>query len=202
MMWPADEARRWAVDRLVPSARNARTHSDAQVAQIAASIREWGWTVPVLVDENGNLIAGHGRVLAARATIAGVAVDDLSNPAAPVAIATWSVPPPAAGCGPVTVQLYDDGEFAAAAVAGGVYTLDLIEPSQVTVNGPAQGAGPAVRRHITPSILIKATKLERGRTSLTPLREGVLVCDRPQRTTKAAPSRHRGVRDRHQRPTR
>ena len=65
-MWPADEARRWAVDRLVPSARNARTHSDAQVAQIAASIREWGWTVPVLVDEDGNLIAGHGRVLAAR----------------------------------------------------------------------------------------------------------------------------------------
>src|SRR3712207_6714329 len=66
MMWPADEARRWAVDRLVPSARNARTHTDAQVAQIAASIREWGWTVPVLVDEDGNLIAGHGRVLAAR----------------------------------------------------------------------------------------------------------------------------------------
>jgi hypothetical protein len=58
MMWPADEARRWAVDRLVPSARNARTHSDAQVAQIAAAIREWGWTVPVLVDEDGNLIAG------------------------------------------------------------------------------------------------------------------------------------------------
>jgi DNA modification methylase len=66
MMWPADEARRWAVDRLVPSARNARTHTDAQVAQIAAAIREWGWTVPVLVDEDGNLIAGHGRVLAAR----------------------------------------------------------------------------------------------------------------------------------------
>ena len=65
-MWPADEARRWAVDRLVPSARNARTHTDAQVAQIAAAIREWGWTVPVLVDEDGNLIAGHGRVLAAR----------------------------------------------------------------------------------------------------------------------------------------
>src|SRR5918998_6250560 len=66
MEWPADQVQRWAVDRLVPSARNARTHSDAQVAQIAASIREWGWTVPVLVDEDGNLIAGHGRVLAAR----------------------------------------------------------------------------------------------------------------------------------------
>ena len=64
--WPADKVERWAVDRLVPYARNARTHSDAQVAQIAASIREWGWTVPVLVDETGMLIAGHGRVLAAR----------------------------------------------------------------------------------------------------------------------------------------
>ncbi len=51
---------------LEPYARNARTHSDGQVAQLAASIREWGWTVPVLVDEGGQIIAGHGRVLAAR----------------------------------------------------------------------------------------------------------------------------------------
>ena len=63
--WPADKVERWPLDRLVPYARNARTHSDAQVAQIAGSIREWGWTKPVLVDENG-IIAGHGRVLAAR----------------------------------------------------------------------------------------------------------------------------------------
>lgn len=64
--WPADTIEKWAVSRLVPYARNARTHSDAQVAQIAASIREWGWTMPVLVDEDGGMIAGHGRVLAAR----------------------------------------------------------------------------------------------------------------------------------------
>jgi DNA modification methylase len=51
---------------LVPYARNARTHSDEQVAQLAASIREWGWTTPVLVDEASSIIAGHGRVLAAR----------------------------------------------------------------------------------------------------------------------------------------
>src|SRR6185437_12741353 len=56
----------WSIERLIPYARNARTHSDAQVAQIAGSIREWGWTTPVLVDESGMLIAGHGRVLAAR----------------------------------------------------------------------------------------------------------------------------------------
>jgi DNA modification methylase len=51
---------------LIPYARNPRTHSDAQVAQIAASIREFGWTVPVLVDGANGIIAGHGRVLAAR----------------------------------------------------------------------------------------------------------------------------------------
>ena len=51
---------------LVPYARNPRTHSDAQVAQIAASIKEFGWTVPILVDGANGIIAGHGRVLAAR----------------------------------------------------------------------------------------------------------------------------------------
>src|ERR1700730_17494479 len=61
--WPADKVERWAIDRLIPYARNARTHSDEQVAQIAASIREFGFTNPVLVDEAGTLIAGHGRVL-------------------------------------------------------------------------------------------------------------------------------------------
>ena len=64
--WPADQVERRSVSALVPYARNARTHSDEQVAQIAASIREWGWTVPVIIDEDGGLIAGHGRVLAAR----------------------------------------------------------------------------------------------------------------------------------------
>ena len=64
--WPADKVERRSVASLVPYARNARTHSDAQVAQIAASIREWGWTTPVLVDEDGGIIAGHGRVMAAR----------------------------------------------------------------------------------------------------------------------------------------
>jgi DNA modification methylase len=51
---------------LIPYVRNSRTHSDAQVAQIAASIREFGWTNPVLIDGEKNIIAGHGRVLAAR----------------------------------------------------------------------------------------------------------------------------------------
>ena len=52
------------IDALIPYARNSRTHSDAQVAQIAASIREFGWTNPVLVDGSNGIIAGHGRVLA------------------------------------------------------------------------------------------------------------------------------------------
>jgi ParB-like chromosome segregation protein Spo0J len=65
-VWPADAVERRPVAALVPFARNARSHSDEQVAQIAASIREWGWTMPVLVDEAGTIIAGHGRVLAAQ----------------------------------------------------------------------------------------------------------------------------------------
>jgi DNA modification methylase len=51
---------------LIPYARNPRTHPDAQVAQVAASIREFGWTNPILVDGANGIIAGHGRVLAAR----------------------------------------------------------------------------------------------------------------------------------------
>src|ERR1700720_448126 len=42
--WPADKVERWSIDRLIPYAKNARTHTDAQVAAIAASIKEWGWT--------------------------------------------------------------------------------------------------------------------------------------------------------------
>src|SRR3954466_12637274 len=64
--WPADHVERWPTERLIPFARNARTHSEAQVSQIASSIREWGWTNPVLVAEDGTIIAGHGRVLAAQ----------------------------------------------------------------------------------------------------------------------------------------
>jgi DNA modification methylase len=63
---PADKIEHWPIDRLIPYVRNSRTHSDAQVSQIAASIKEWGFTTPVLVDESGGIIAGHGRTLAAR----------------------------------------------------------------------------------------------------------------------------------------
>ena len=57
---------RWPLDRLIPHARNARTHSEAQVAQIAGSIAEFGFVNPVLVGDDGVLVAGHGRILAAR----------------------------------------------------------------------------------------------------------------------------------------
>jgi DNA modification methylase len=63
---PADKVERWSIDKLIPYARNARTHSDEQIGQIAASIKEWGWTTPILVDETGGIIAGHGRTLAAQ----------------------------------------------------------------------------------------------------------------------------------------
>ena len=54
------------IESLIPYARNSRTHSDAQVAQIAASIKEFGWTNPVLIDSEGGIIAGHGRIMAGR----------------------------------------------------------------------------------------------------------------------------------------
>ena len=56
----------WPVTQLIPSARNARTHSDAQIAEIAGSIRAFGFSNPVLVGEDGDIIAGHGRLAAAR----------------------------------------------------------------------------------------------------------------------------------------
>jgi ParB-like chromosome segregation protein Spo0J len=63
--WPAANVEMRAIKGLVPYARNSRTHSAEQVDQIAASMREWGWTNPVLVDEHDMIIAGHGRILAA-----------------------------------------------------------------------------------------------------------------------------------------
>ena len=63
--WPADQVERWPIERLIPYADNPRLHSAADVERIAASILKWGWTNPVLVDEHGVLIAGHGRVAAA-----------------------------------------------------------------------------------------------------------------------------------------
>ena len=54
------------IKTLIPYIKNSRTHSDAQVAQIAASIKEFGWTNPILVDGSNGIIAGHGRLLAAR----------------------------------------------------------------------------------------------------------------------------------------
>jgi ParB-like chromosome segregation protein Spo0J len=80
--WPADRVERRPVATLIPYARNARTHSDEQIEQLAASIREWGWTVPVLVDDEGTIIAGHGRVMA---------VQKLNITEVPVMVATgWT----------------------------------------------------------------------------------------------------------------
>jgi ParB-like chromosome segregation protein Spo0J len=79
---PAEKIEKREIEKLIPYARNSRTHSDAQVAQIAASIKEWGWTMPVLIDEDGGIIAGHGRVLAARS---------LGHESVPVVVAKgWS----------------------------------------------------------------------------------------------------------------
>jgi len=64
--WLADKIEQWPTAKLVPYARNARTHSDAQVAQIAASIAEFGFTNPILAGSDGVIVAGHGRLAAAQ----------------------------------------------------------------------------------------------------------------------------------------
>lgn len=69
---------------LIPYASNSRTHSDAQVAQIAASIKEFGWTNPILIDGENTIIAGHGRLLAARKLgldkVPAIVLDHLTKP--------------------------------------------------------------------------------------------------------------------------
>jgi ParB-like chromosome segregation protein Spo0J len=62
----AERIERWPIEKLRPYERNPRTHSEAQVDQIAASMVEFGWTNPILIDENAGILAGHGRLLAAR----------------------------------------------------------------------------------------------------------------------------------------
>ncbi len=66
MKWLADKIEQWPTAKLVPYARNARTHSEAQVAQIAASIVEFGFTNPILAGSDGVIVAGHGRLAAAQ----------------------------------------------------------------------------------------------------------------------------------------
>src|ERR1700731_1787584 len=66
MKWLSDKVEKRSIESLLPYARNARNHSAEQISQIAASIREWGWTIPIVVDESGGVIAGHARLLAAK----------------------------------------------------------------------------------------------------------------------------------------
>lgn len=68
-MTPAEMAKRieeWDLSRLIPYARNARTHSDEQISKVARSIQYYGFTNPILVDENAGILAGHARLAAAR----------------------------------------------------------------------------------------------------------------------------------------
>lgn len=64
--WPATQVEMVPIDDLIPYIRNPRQHTPEQIGQLAASMREFGWTMPVLRDEVGTILAGHGRILAAR----------------------------------------------------------------------------------------------------------------------------------------
>lgn len=66
MEWAADNPVRKKVNELIPYERNPRIHPQTQIDQLAGSIREWGWTMPILIDADDNVIAGHGRLYAAQ----------------------------------------------------------------------------------------------------------------------------------------
>ncbi|HXF09096.1 MAG TPA: site-specific DNA-methyltransferase [Candidatus Acidoferrales bacterium] len=82
MNWFAERIEHWPIDKLLPYARNARQHSDEQIAQIAASIAEFGFVNPILTGADGVLVAGHGRLAAARklglSTVPVVVLDHLT----------------------------------------------------------------------------------------------------------------------------
>jgi hypothetical protein len=65
-LWNAAEIETMRVEDLIPYDRNPKIHPDTQIRQLANSIREWGWTMPILIDENDQIIAGHGRLFAAK----------------------------------------------------------------------------------------------------------------------------------------
>jgi ParB-like chromosome segregation protein Spo0J len=79
----AQRIEHWPLEKLIPYARNPRTHSDAQIAQIAASIAAFGFNNPILVDTTAGMMAGHGRLLAARklqlAEVPVIALDHLTD---------------------------------------------------------------------------------------------------------------------------
>jgi ParB-like chromosome segregation protein Spo0J len=79
---PPKRIEMWPVERLVPYERNARTHSQEQIAQIQASIQEFGFTNPILVDGEDGILAGHGRLAAAKdmglASVPVIVLDHLS----------------------------------------------------------------------------------------------------------------------------
>src|ERR1700745_3274691 len=80
--WPAERIEQWSIEQLIPYANNARLHGETDSDKLADSLRRWGWTNPVLVDEHGVLIAGHGRIRAAA---------KLGLPSIPVMVARgWS----------------------------------------------------------------------------------------------------------------
>lgn len=64
--WASDSVKKLKVIDLIPNDRNPKIHPDTQIIQLANSIREWGWTMPILIDEENGVIAGHGRLFAAK----------------------------------------------------------------------------------------------------------------------------------------
>ena len=107
MNWLADKIEQWPTPKLLPYARNARTHSEEQVAQIAASIAEFGFTNPILAGSDGIIVAGHGRLAAAQK------------------LGLEIVPVPATNLRPAEMETYADHRMATFAAMLGLRIPDI-----------------------------------------------------------------------------
>lgn len=87
--WPAAQVEMWQVADLVPYARNARQHPPEQIDQIAASMERFGFTIPMLVAEDGTIIAGHGRLMAAAQLVCRKVLGFVVAPNTPAVSVSW-----------------------------------------------------------------------------------------------------------------
>ena len=166
---------------LIPYANNARTHSDAQVARIAASIREFGWTNPILVDGEYGIIAGHGRLLAARqlglASVPVIELKGLSEAQKRAYVIADNRLALDAGWDPELLALefgaLEDLGFDLALTGFGAAAAGLMYASRVASANPTQGSG--LMLNAIAAVFLGMTMSEEGEPRVHATLIGVLI---------------------------